>query len=57
MPVMYGTDVMMQMLTDEQAQLNAARIVTGLPVFASLNSLYHETGWETLSKRRTNKKL
>ena len=41
----------------EQSQLNAARIVTGLPVFASLNSLYHETGWETLSKRRTNKKL
>ena len=25
--------------------------------FASLNSLYHETGWETLSHRRTNKKL
>ena len=24
----------------EQVQLNAARIVTGLPVFASLNSLY-----------------
>lgn len=41
----------------EQAQLNAARIVTGLPVFASLNSLYHETGWETLTQRRTNKKL
>ena len=40
----------------EQVQLNA-RIVTGLPVFASLNSLYYETGWETLSKRRTNKKL
>ena len=27
-----------------------------LPVFASLNSLYHETGWETLSKL-SNKKL
>ena len=27
----------------EQVQLNAARIVTGLPVFASLDSLYHET--------------
>ena len=26
----------------EQVQLNAARIVTGLPVFASLNSLYFE---------------
>ena len=40
----------------EQAQLNAARIVTGLPVFASTNSLYQETGWEPLSQRRTNKK-
>ena len=41
----------------EQVQLNAARIVIGLPVFASLDSLYYETGWETLSQRRTNKKL
>ena len=41
----------------EQVQLNAARIVRGLPVFASLDSLYYETGWETLSQRRTNKKL
>ena len=40
-----------------QVQLNAARIVTGLPVFASLDSLYYETGWEKLSQRRTNKKL
>ena len=28
----------------EQVQLNAARIVTGLPIFSSLNSLYYETG-------------
>ena len=28
----------------EQIQLNAARIVTGLPIFASLRSLYFETG-------------
>ena len=41
----------------EQVQLNAARIVTGLPIFASLNSVYHETGWEALSQRRINKKL
>ena len=40
-----------------QVQLNAALIVTGLPVFASLDLLYYETGWETLSQRRTNKKL
>ena len=41
----------------EQVQLNAAGIVTGLPVFASLDSLYYEIEWETLSQRRTNKKL
>ena len=41
----------------EQIQLNPARIATGLPVFASLNSLYYETGWRTLSQRRPNKKL
>ena len=40
-----------------QVQLNAARIVTGLPIFASLNSLYYETGWETLAERRKYKKL
>ena len=36
----------------EKLQLNAARIVTGLPIFASANSLYTETGWETLAERR-----
>ena len=39
-----------------QVQLNAARIVTGLPIFASLNSLYFETGRETLSERRKKQK-
>ena len=28
----------------EQVQLNAAQIIAGLPVFASLDSLYYETG-------------
>ena len=41
----------------EKIQMNAARIVTGLPVFASFNSLYLETGWETLSDRRRVRKL
>ena len=41
----------------EQIQLTAAQIVTGLPVFSSLNSLYLETGWESLAERRKNKKL
>ena len=41
----------------EQVQLIAARIVTGLPVFASLNSIFAETGWKTLAERRKTKKL
>lgn len=41
----------------EQVQLNAARIVTGLPIFSSINSLYFETGWDTLADRRKCKKL
>ena len=41
----------------EQVQLNAARIVTGLPILSSLNSLYYVMGWDTLAERRTNKKL
>ena len=38
-------------------QLNAARIVTGLPIFASLNLLYYETGWDTPAERRKYEKL
>ena len=41
----------------EQVQLNATRIVTGLPIFASLRSLYNETGWDTLAHKRKRKKL
>ena len=41
----------------ETVQLNAARIVTGLPLFSSQNSLYYETGWEALADRRKNRKL
>ena len=41
----------------EQVQLNAARIVTGLPIFASKRALYYETGWETLAERRKVRKL
>ena len=36
----------------EQLQFEAARIITGLPKFASKESLYFETGWETSSCRR-----
>ena len=36
----------------EKVQLSAARIVTGLPIFTSRESLYTETGWQTLQNRR-----
>ena len=41
----------------EQLQLEAARIVTGLTAYASLSSLYAETGWEKLNIRRKIRKL
>ena len=41
----------------EKIQLEAARIVTCLTKFASKDSLYFETGWETLANRRKNRKL
>jgi hypothetical protein len=36
----------------EKLQLEAARILTGLPLFASRESIYSETGWELLSDTR-----
>ena len=36
----------------EKIQIEAARIVTGLSIYASNDSIYKETGWETLSTRR-----
>ena len=36
----------------EKLQLDAARIVTGLPIFTKSEYLYAETGWEILSERR-----
>jgi len=41
----------------ETAKLEAARIITGLPFFSSVNSLYLETGVEPLSARRKRRKL
>jgi hypothetical protein len=41
----------------EQLQLEAARIVTGLPIFTKTEILYRETGWELLSARRKRRKL
>jgi hypothetical protein len=41
----------------EHLQFEAAWIITGLPKFANKESLYFETGWETLSCRRRRRKL
>jgi hypothetical protein len=41
----------------EQLQLEAARIITGLPIFTKTEILYRETGWELLSVRRKRRKL
>jgi hypothetical protein len=41
----------------EKIQLEAARIVTGLTKFSSLEAIYFETGWETLAERRRQRKL
>ena len=41
----------------EKLQLEAGRIVTGLPLFTSRESIYFETGWDLLSDRRRIRKL
>ena len=41
----------------EKIQNEAARIVTGATKLVSINSLFSETGWETLSSRRKKHKL
>jgi hypothetical protein len=40
----------------EKLQLDAARIVIGLPIFTKIVKLYSETGWTTFSSRRHNRK-
>ena len=41
----------------EKLQLEAARIITGLPIFTKTDSLYFETGWEPLHSRHQRRKL
>jgi hypothetical protein len=38
----------------EKLQLEAGRIVTGLPLFASRQSIHSETGWELLFDRNVS---
>ena len=39
----------------EKVQIEAAHIVTGATKLVSIDSLYTETGWETLASRRKKK--
>ena len=41
----------------ERLQLEAGRIVTGLPLFACHEYIYSETGWQLLSIRRRVRRL
>ena len=41
----------------EKLQIEAGRIATGLPLFASRQSIYSETDWELLSDRRRVRRL
>ena len=41
----------------DHLQVEAARIVTGLPIFASSILIYKELGWESLTDRRKRRKL
>ncbi len=41
----------------ERLQLQAAKIVTGLPTYTAKINLYFETGWESLKERRRKRKL
>ena len=45
------------MLKNQKIQLEAARIVTGLPKFTPKEALYFETGWESLVNRRQYRKM
>jgi hypothetical protein len=41
----------------DQLQLKAARIVTGLPIFASSVLIYKELGWESLAEIKKKEKI
>ena len=41
----------------DSTRLEVARVVTGLASYASILSIYRETGWEKLSVRREKRKL
>ena len=57
MPVIWDNCVVCYSTKLEKLQLDAARIVTCLPIFTKTDKLYSETGWATLPSRRHNRKL
>jgi len=55
MQVQFG--LIVTSLKKQNIQIEAARIVTGLTRYVSLNRLYRETDWLPLSDRRLHQKL
>ena len=51
------TDIQHVIYIYTEIQLEATRIVTGLTQISSLEALYFETGWDTLTERRRHRKL
>ena len=55
MRTLYGTTAPnMRLSNSKKIKIEAARIVTGATKLVFIDSLYTETGWETLSSRRLN---
>ena len=57
MPVKYKYGITVGLKIHKKLNLEAARIVTGLPIFTNTDILYTETGWELLSVRQKRRKL
>ena len=54
---LYGMDALNKTQTLQRVQNEAARLVTGLTRSVSLENLYKECEWATLSQRRQQHKL
>ena len=49
--------VLLILIDLKEIQLEAARIVTGLPAYTPVQALYFETGWEILAHGRKKQKI
>ena len=52
-----GTTVVSLIPANWRLQLEAARIITELPIFTNTEYIYRESDWERLEERRTRRKL